>query len=134
MIDKLEGIKDRFREVGELLSQPDAMLDMKRFSQLSKEYKDLEKMMVVYDQYTQTLADIAGAKQILETEKDEDFRDMAKAEINTLEPEKDRLEEVLRDMLIPKDPMDSKNVILEIRGGTGGDEVLAGYSRYVGYN
>jgi len=137
MIDKLEGIKDRFREVGELLSQPDAMLDMKRFSQLSKEYKDLEKMMVVYDQYSQALADIAGAKQILETEKDEDFRDMAKAEINAWEPEQERLEAVLRDMLIPKDPMDSKNVILEIRGGTGGDEaaIFAGdlfrmYQRY----
>ena len=137
MIDKLEGIKDRFREVGELLSQPDAMADMKRFSQLSKEYKDLEKMMLVYADYTQVLADIAGAKDILGTEKDEDFRDMAKAELNALEPKQEQLEATLRDMLIPKDPMDSKNVILEIRGGTGGDEaaIFAGdlfrmYQRY----
>ncbi len=137
MIDKLEGIKDRFREVGELLSQPDAMADMKRFSQLSKEYKDLEKIMLVYADYTQVLADITGAKEILNTEKDEDFRDMAKAELNALEPRQEQLEATLRDMLIPKDPMDSKNVILEIRGGTGGDEaaIFAGdlfrmYQRY----
>jgi peptide chain release factor 1 len=137
MIDKLEGIKDRFKEVGELLTQPDAMADMKRFSQLSKEYKDLDKIMNVYQEYTQVLDGISGAKEILETEKDEDFREMAKAELIELEPRQEKLEAVLKDMLIPKDPMDSRNVILEVRGGTGGDEaaIFAGdlfrmYQRY----
>lgn len=137
MIDKLEGIKDRFREVGEMLSQPDAMADMKRFSQLSKDYKDLEKIVLVFDEYMDVLAKISGSKEILQTEKDEDFREMAKAELDELEPVRDSLEEKLRDMMIPRDPMDSKNVILEIRGGTGGDEaaIFAGdlfrmYQRY----
>jgi peptide chain release factor 1 len=137
MTEKFDGIKDRFREVGELLTQPDAMADMKRFSQLSKEYKDLEKIVTVYDEYTNVLSKIQGAKEILETEKDEDFRQMAKAELDELEPVEKELEEKLREMLIPKDPLDSKNVILEIRGGTGGDEaaIFAGdlfrmYQRY----
>lgn len=137
MVDKLEGIKDRFKEVGELLTQPDAMADMKRFSALSKEYKDLDKIMNVYQEYTQVLDGISGAKEILETEKDEDFREMAKAELIELEPRQEKLEAVLKDMLIPKDPMDSRNVILEVRGGTGGDEaaIFAGdlfrmYQRY----
>ena len=137
MIDKLEGIRDRFREVGEWLTQPDAMADMKRFSQMSKEYKDLEKIMTVFSEYEQVLSDIAGAKEMLSTEKDEDFRDMAKSELAALEPRQGSLEAVLKEMLIPKDPMDSRNVILEVRGGTGGDEaaIFAGdlfrmYQRY----
>lgn len=137
MIEKLEGIRERFEEVGEWLSVPDAMQDMKRFSQLSKEYKDLEKIMEVYKQYASALDKQKGAKEILETEKDPDFRELAKAELDELEPEIERLEEVLREMLIPKDPMDSRNVILEVRGGTGGDEaaIFAGdlfrmYQRY----
>ena len=137
MIDKLEGIRDRFREVGEWLTQPDAMADMKRFSQMSKEYKDLEKIMIVFSEYEQVLSDIAGAKEMLSTEKDEDFRDMAKSELAALEPRQGSLEAVLKEMLIPKDPMDSRNVILEVRGGTGGDEaaIFAGdlfrmYQRY----
>ncbi len=137
MIDKLEGIRDRFREVGEWLTQPDAMADMKRFSQMSKEYKDLEKIMTVFSEYEQVLSDIAGAKEMLSTEKDEDFRDMAKSELAALEPRQESLEAVLKEMLIPKDPMDSRNVILEVRGGTGGDEaaIFAGdlfrmYQRY----
>jgi len=137
MIDKLEGIRDRFREVGEWLTQPDAMADMKRFSQMSKEYKDLEKIMTVFSEYEQVLSDIVGAKEMLSTEKDEDFRDMAKSELAALEPRQEKLEAVLKEMLIPKDPMDSRNVILEVRGGTGGDEaaIFAGdlfrmYQRY----
>lgn len=137
MIEKLEGIKERFEEVGEWLTIPDAMNDMKRFSQMSKEYRDLEKIMTVYKEYSSVLEKLAGAKEILETEKDPDFREMAKSELDELNPEKDRLEELLREMLIPKDPMDSKNVILEVRGGTGGDEaaIFAGdifrmYQRY----
>ena len=137
MTEKLEGIRDRFREVGEWLTQPDAMADMKRFSQMSREYKELEKIMQVFETWEQTQKDIAGTKELLNTEKDEDFRELAKAELNRLEPQLELLESELKDMLIPKDPMDSRNVILEIRGGTGGDEaaIFAGdlfrmYQRY----
>jgi peptide chain release factor 1 len=137
MEDKFEGIIDRFREVGEWLTQPDAMTDMKRFSQLSKEYKDLEKLVNAYEEFRRVENKIAGAREILETEKDEDFREMAKAELDELEPRRNEMESQLKEMLIPKDPMDSRNVILEIRGGTGGDEaaIFAGdlfrmYQRY----
>ncbi len=122
MIDKLEAIKDRFEEVGQLIVQPDAMADMKKYSKLSKEYKDLEKIVRKYEEYQNVLSELNSAKELLSTEKDPDFRQMAKDEIETKEGEKDVLEEELKQMLIPKDPNDSKNVILELRAGTGGDE------------
>ncbi len=122
MIDKLEAIKDRFEEVGQLIVQPDAMADMKQFSRLSKEYKDLEKIVEKYEAYKKILNGIKSAKSMLETEKDEEFREMAKMELDELVPQKDSLESELKQLLIPKDPNDSKNVILEIRAGAGGDE------------
>ncbi len=122
MLEKLEEIKHRFEEVSQLIVQPDAMADMKKYSQLNKEYKDLEKIVIVYDQYANATSNLDSAKQVLSEEKDQEFRDMAKAEIDELEPEIERLEEELKILLIPKDPNDSKNVILEIRAGTGGDE------------
>jgi len=121
MIDKLEAIKERFKEVADHLVQQDAMSDMKRFSSLSKEYKELDKIVEHYDKYCEVLSNIDSARQVLETEKDADFRQMAKDEIESLQPKKD-FEDELKQMLIPKDPNDSKNVILEIRAGTGGDE------------
>jgi peptide chain release factor 1 len=137
MTDKLEGIAERFREVGQWLTQPDAMSDMKRFSQLSKEYKELEKIMGVYQTWQDLSDRLNGAREILETEKDPDFREMAKEEIAEIEPLLALHADKLRDMLIPRDPMDSRNVILEVRGGTGGDEaaLFAGdlfrmYQRY----
>lgn len=122
MIDKLEAIKHRFEEVGQLIVQPDAMTDMKRFGQLNKEYRDLEKIVRKYDEYMLVRANLKNARQVLETEKDPEFREMAKEEIDTLTPQVDDLEDQLKYMLIPRDPNDSKNVILEIRAGTGGDE------------
>lgn len=122
MIDKLEAIKARFEEVGQLIVQPDAMADMKHFSKLSKEYKDLEKIVNKYDSYQKVLNGIRSAKSLLTTEKDEEFREMAKMELEDLEPQKKKLEDELKQLLIPRDPNDSKNVILEIRAGTGGDE------------
>ncbi|MEO0330947.1 MAG: peptide chain release factor 1 [Bacteroidota bacterium] len=122
MIDKLEAIKDRFEEVGQLMIQPDAMADMKNYTKLTKEYGELEKIVKKYEEYRRVLDDIKGAKEVLETEKDADFRDLAKSELDELEPQQGELEEELKYMLIPKDPNDSKNVILEIRAGTGGDE------------
>ncbi len=122
MIDKLEAIKSRFREVGELLIRPDAMADMKKYTRLSKEYKELEAIVKKYDRYKKIIDEIKGAKTLLETEKDAEFREMAKSELEKLYPQEEKLEEELKQMLIPKDPNDSKNAILEIRAGTGGDE------------
>ena len=122
MIAKLEDIKDRFEEVGQLIVQPDAMSDMKKYSQLSKEYKDLEKIVNKYGEYKNVLDNIDSAKEVLETEKDSEFREMAKMELDELTPQKESIEGALKQMLIPKDPNDDKNAILEIRAGTGGDE------------
>ena len=122
MLDQLEAIRERFNEVSQQIVQPEAVSDQKRFMKLSKEYKDLEKIVAQYQAYTQLLEEIENAKQIVATEKDEDFRDLAKSELDELLPRREELEEVLKEMLMPKDPNDSKNVILEIRGGTGGDE------------
>lgn len=122
MIDKLESIKQRFEEVGQLIVQPDAMSDMQVYSKLNKEYKDLEKIVLKYDEYLNTNSNLNSAKEVLQQEKDEEFREMAKAEIDELEPIVESLSEELKILLIPKDPDDSKNVILEIRAGTGGDE------------
>ncbi len=122
MLEQLESIKERFDEVSQQIVQPEAMTDQKRFMKISKEYKDLEKIVVQYQEYKNILSNISGAKDLLNTEKDEDLREMAKEELNELEPKLEAIEEVIKDMLIPKDPNDSLNVLLEIRGGTGGDE------------
>lgn len=137
MKEKLEEIKHRFEEVAQLIVQPDAMSDMSQYSKLSKEYKDLEKIVNKYEEYKLVLGNLANSKEILETEKDPEFREMAKMELDELEPQKEALEEEIKQMLIPKDPNDDKNSILEIRAGTGGDEaaIFAGdlfrmYQRY----
>lgn len=122
MLDKLQALKERFEEVGQLLIQPDTMSDMSKYAKLTKEYKDLEKVVKAYDEYKLVLENIDSSKEILEKEKDPDFRDMAKAELEDLRQRKVDLEEHLKQLLIPKDPNDSKDCILEIRGGTGGDE------------
>lgn len=122
MIAKLQELKDRFEEVGQLMVQPDAMADMKKYSKLSKEYSDLEKVVQVFDEYQQVLSNIDGAKDVIRNEKDEEFRDMAKMELDELEPRQKEIEEKLKELLIPKDPNDEKEAILEIRAGTGGDE------------
>lgn len=122
MLEQLEAIRERFDEVAQQIVQPEVVADQKRFMKLSKEYKDLEKIVVQYQAYTQLLQEIDNAKAIIATEKDEDFRELAKAELDELIPRREPMEETLKEMLIPKDPNDSKNVILEIRGGTGGDE------------
>jgi peptide chain release factor 1 len=122
MIEKLEEIVHRFEEVGQLMVQPDIMSDMSNYTRLSKEYKDLEKIVEVYTEYQNVASNLGSAKEVLDTEKDPEFREMAKMEIDELEPKKALLEEKIKQMLIPKDPTDSKNAILEIRAGAGGDE------------
>ncbi|NBW39128.1 MAG: PCRF domain-containing protein, partial [Cytophagia bacterium] len=122
MIEKLEEIKLRFEEVGQLMVQPDIVNNAKKSSQLGKEYRDLGKIVTKYNEYSKTLAHLKQAKEVLEKEKDQELREMAKMEIDDLEPKVEALDLELRDMLIPKDPNDDKNVLLEIRAGTGGDE------------
>src|SRR5688572_20185116 len=122
MIEKLEEIKLRFEEVGQLLAQPETMKDMKKFSQLSKEYRDLEKIVVKYKQFKDASNHLQQAKEVLQKEKDEELRQFAKMEIDDLSPKIESFESELKELLIPKDPNDDKNVMLEIRAGTGGDE------------
>ncbi|SIT88885.1 peptide chain release factor 1 [Pontibacter indicus] len=137
MLDKLEAINQRFEEVSQLLIQPDVASDMKKFKSLNKEYKDLDKIVVEYKKYLNILSNIDNAKQVIATEKDEDFREMAKEELDELIPQRDAMEDTLKELLIPKDPNDSKDIIMEIRAGAGGDEasIFAGdlyrmYSRF----
>jgi peptide chain release factor 1 len=122
MIDKLDAIRQRFHEVSEMILQPDIIADMSRYSKLMKEYKDLQKVDEQYKIYENILSNINTNKEIIAKEKDEEFREMAKLELDTLFPEKEAQEEVIKNLLIPKDPNDSKNIVLEIRGGAGGDE------------
>jgi peptide chain release factor 1 len=122
MIDKLIEIKSRFEEVGQLLSQPETVKDQKRFQQLSKEYRDLEKVVKKYDQYQNAIDGIQHAKDVLQKEKDPELRELAKMEIDELAPKRDSYEDEIKELLMPKDPNDEKNAILEIRAGTGGDE------------
>ncbi len=122
MIDRLKEIKKRFEEVSRLIIRPESMADMKAYAKLNKEYKELEKIVRKYEEYEQLLSNIESAREVLRTEKDQDFREMAKAELDELQPKQEALEEEIKQLLIPKDPNDSKNVILEIRAGAGGDE------------
>ena len=137
MIDKLIEIKNRFEEVGMLLVQPATLNDQKKFGQLSKEYRDLEKVVVKYNKYQESIDAIQHAKDLLQKEKDPELRELAKMEIDELEPRRDALEGEIKELLMPKDPNDNKNAILEIRAGSGGDEaaIFAGdlwrmYQRY----
>lgn len=137
MLDKLEAIKVRFDQVQDMLSQPDVVGDMKRFTQLNKEYKELGKVVEKYYEYRNLVGNIDNSKKILSTEKDEEMREMAKLELEELIPQVEPMEEEIRMLLVPKDPEDSKNAVLEIRGGTGGDEasIFAGdlYRMYMRY-
>lgn len=122
MLDKLEAIEARFREVELLLSSADTMSDMKRFTQLNKEYSDLKDVVEITIEYRNTLNNYKEAKDILANEKDAELREMAKSEADEMEVKIGPLEDQIRLMLIPKDPEDAKNAIIEIRAGTGGDE------------
>jgi peptide chain release factor 1 len=122
MLDKLEAIKNRFDEVSEALVSPDVMSDMKKYTSLNKEYKELNRIVVKYLEYKNLLDNIESSKKVLATEKDQDFREMAKEELELLGPQKETMEEEIKQLLIPKDPNDSKNIIIEVRAGAGGDE------------
>jgi peptide chain release factor 1 len=121
MLDKLEAIKARFDDLGVALTNPEIIGDNKKFGQLSKEYRSLEKIVIVYNNYRKVLDDIEFYREALNG-TDEEMRELAKMELPSTEEKKESLETSIRLMLIPKDPQDDKNCILEIRAGTGGDE------------
>ena len=137
ILEKLEGVKQRFEEVAAQVNSPDAMQDMKRYVALNKEFKDLEPLIGAYNEYKTILGNIEEAREILKNEQDEEMREMAKEEFETLTASLPEREEQIKIMLLPKDPEDDKNAIIEIRGGTGGDEaaIFAGdlYRMYTKY-
>lgn len=122
MLDKLAAINVRFEEVGERLTLPDVLSDQKRYAELSKQYKDLEPVVKVYKEYKLVLENIASSKEILDLEEDPEMKEMAKMEIDELTTRRDEMDEEIKVLLIPKDPADDKNCIVELRAGTGGDE------------
>jgi len=138
ILSKLEGLRRKFEEIGQQITDPQVMSDMKRYVSLNKEYRDLEPLVEAYDKYKNILSNITSAKSMLTTEKDEEMREMAKMELETLETQQEQLEEEIKLMLIPADPQDRKNAVVEIRAGTGGDEasIFAGdlfrmYTKYI---
>ena len=121
MLDKLEAIKGRFEQVGIALTNPEIIANQKEFQRLSKEYRSLEEIVTPYEEYKRVLSDFDLSKDALNSQ-DEDMRELAKMELPELEEKKDILEKKFTKLLIPKDPQDDKNAILEISAGTGGDE------------
>ena len=137
LLSRLEGIESRFEEVSTLITDPSVIADMKRYVRLSKEYKDLEKLTAATNRYRTLLGNIDEAHEVLENERDDELRAMAREELDEATAALPALEEEIKLLLIPADPEDGKNAIVEIRGGTGGDEaaIFAGdlfkmYSRY----
>lgn len=122
ILERLRGVKERFEEVGRLITEPGIISDMKRYVRLNKEYKELEPIVEAYNEYDNLISNIEGAKKILGTEKDEELREMAKAELDELNDRLPEMEEEIKIMLLPTDPEDDKNAVMEIRAGTGGDE------------
>ena len=137
LLEKLEGLHNRFMEVSTLITDPSVISDMKRFVKLNKEYRDLEKIMEAQKEYRGLLQNIADAKDLLDNESDPDIREMAKEELDASQSRMPALEEEIKLLLVPADPEDAKNAIVEIRGGTGGDEaaIFAGdlFRMYVKY-
>jgi peptide chain release factor 1 len=137
MLKKLEVLEDKYRDLNEKISNPEIISDQKIWQKFMKEQSDLEPIVMKYREYTDVLNSIKDSKEILQEESDEELRELAKMELSEMEEKKDPLEAELRILLLPKDPNDDKNVIVEVRGGAGGDEaaLFAGslfrmYSRY----
>ncbi|PKO99389.1 MAG: peptide chain release factor 1 [Bacteroidetes bacterium HGW-Bacteroidetes-2] len=137
MIDKLQIVKQRFDEIGDLIIQPDVISDQKRYVQLNKEYKDLRKLMEKREEYLTLTNNLQEANEIIADGSDTEMVEMAKMQLEEAKVRLPKLEDEIKFMLIPKDPEDAKNVVVEIRAGTGGDEasIFAGdlyrmYSRY----
>lgn len=138
MIEKVKSLIDRFEEIGEELSEPDVVSDMKKYQALNREYRNLQPIVQKYLAYKKIADQIKDDQEILKNSDDEDLLEIARAELDELEAQKAALEEEIKILLIPRDPMDEKNVIVEIRAGTGGEEaglfvgdLFRMYSRYV---
>lgn len=138
ILEKLETVKIRFEEVSQKITDPEVIADMKVFVKLNKEYRELEPLIKVYGDYKNVLSNLAHAREILTAEKDEELREMAKMELDELTEKVGPLEENIKLLLLPADPEDDKNAIMEIRAGTGGDEasIFAGdlfrmYTKYI---
>ncbi|MCQ2165246.1 MAG: peptide chain release factor 1 [Bacteroidales bacterium] len=137
LLEKVLSLQDKFKSLQDQLASPEAMADMKRYVQLNKDYKELAPIINAGLEYKKMLDNLASAKDILVNEKDDDLREMAREEINEIEPKLPDMEQNIKLLLIPADPDDAKNAMVEIRGGTGGDEaaIFAGdlfrmYSKY----
>jgi len=122
MIDKLKQLADRFKELESVVMDPDLPKDQKRYREVMQEHASLSETMAAYDKYRETEAAIAETRSLLEDDSDSAMKEMARDELSSLEEQFRQQEQALRQLLIPKDPMDGKNAILEIRAGTGGDE------------
>ena len=138
ILTRLDGLKLKYEEIGQKLTDPEVIADVKQFIQFNEEYRELEPIIEASERYRTAIANLAEAKDILANDKDEEMREMARGEIAELEPKIETLEEEIKLLLIPKDPQDAKNAIVEIRGGTGGDEaaICAGdlmrmYTKYI---
>ena len=136
MKEKLDGVESRYQEIEHELSQPDVFQDRERFERLSREHSELGKVVEVYREYRHAESELESSRELLK-DSDPEMRDLAREEIDALSADLERLEASLKKLLIPKDPLDDKNVILEIRAGTGGDEaalfaadLFRMYSRY----
>ena len=137
LLAKLKDLQLRFEEVGTLITDPAVIADQKRYVKLTKEYSDLEKINIATIRYEGLINSIAEAREILDTENDPEMREMAKEELDSCQEQIPGMEEEIKLLLVPADPEDGKNAIVEIRGGTGGDEaaIFAGdlfrmYSKY----
>ena len=138
ILTRLDGLKLKYEEIGQKLTDPEVIADVKQFIQFNKEYRELEPIIEASERYRTAIANLTESKDILANDKDEEMREMARGEIAELEPKIETLEEEIKLLLIPKDPQDAKNAIVEIRGGTGGDEaaIFAGdlmrmYTKYI---
>src|SRR3954467_13769806 len=137
MLDKLEQIEARYETLTDELSRPEVYSDPTNYAKLNKQHRSLGEVVTKYREWKQIKSDLSGAKEMFDLEEDEEMRELARAEMTTLEERLGRVEEELRVLLLPRDPNDEKNVILEIRAGTGGDEaglfasdIFRMYSRY----
>jgi len=136
MLDKLDSLKDRYKNLEEQMADPEIIMDMDRYTKISKEYTSLKKIVAVYDEYKQLMGNIETAQEMAK-EDDLEMKEMAKMELNELLPKQEEFEDKLKFLIIPKDPEDERDVIFEIRSGAGGDEaaIFAGdlyrmYSKY----
>lgn len=122
LLEKLDGLSSKFEEISTLITDPSVISDTKRFIKLNKEYSDLEKIIAKRNEYSSMLHNLQEANTILATERDEELRELARQEVDSISKKLEPLEDEIKLLLVPADPQDGKNAIVEIRGGTGGDE------------